>query len=101
MRQRRWVEFLQEFTFEIKFRQGKENQVVDALSKRVVALAISLINSTLPEEIQQEILVDELFGPLTVEICNQKNSRSLEDYILKEGLLFFKNCLCIPIKLGG
>ena len=49
MRQRRWVEFLQEFTFEIKFRPGKENQAADALSKRVVALAISLANSTLPE----------------------------------------------------
>ncbi|MCO5551438.1 hypothetical protein L7F22_004941 [Adiantum nelumboides] len=32
MRQRRWVEFLQEFNFEIKFRPGKENQAADALS---------------------------------------------------------------------
>ena len=48
MRQCRWVEFLQEFTFEIKFRPRKENQVADALSRRVVALAISLTNSTLP-----------------------------------------------------
>ena len=52
MRQRRWVEFLQEFTFEIKFRPGKENQAADALSRRIVALAISLANSTLTEEIQ-------------------------------------------------
>ena len=52
MRQQRWVEFLQEFTFEIKFKPGKENQATHALSRRVVALAISLANSTLPEEIQ-------------------------------------------------
>ena len=52
MQQCRWVEFLQELTFEIKFQPGKENQVVDALSQRVVALALSLVNSTLPEEIQ-------------------------------------------------
>ena len=32
MRQHRWVEFLQEFSSEIKFRQGKDNQAVDALS---------------------------------------------------------------------
>ena len=52
MQQHRWLEFLQEFTFEIKFRTGKENQVADALSQRVVALAISLVNSMLPKEIQ-------------------------------------------------
>ena len=99
MRQRKWVEFLQEFTFEIKFRPGKENQAADALSKRVVVLAISLANSTLLEEIQQEILLDDFFGNLINEIKGQRNSRILEDYILKEGLLFFKNRLCIPNKL--
>ena len=99
MRQRRWVEFLQEFTFEIKFRPGKENQATDGLSRRVVALAISLANSTLPKEIQQGVLLDGFCGPLIEEIQGQNNSRILEDYILKEGLLFFKNRLCIPSKL--
>ena len=93
------MEFLQDFTFEIKFRLGKENQAADALSRRVVALAISLANSTLLEEIQQEILLDDFFGNLINEIKGQRNSRILEDYILKEGLLFFKNRLCIPNKL--
>ena len=45
------MDFLQEFTFEIKFRLGKENQVADVLSKRVAALAIYLVSSTLPKEI--------------------------------------------------
>ena len=99
MQQHRWVEFLQEFTFEIKFRPSKENQAVDTLSRRVIALAISLANSTLLEEIQQEVLLDEFFGPRIDEIQGQRNSKGLEDYILKEGLLFFKNCLCIPSKL--
>ena len=52
IQQRTWEKFLQEFTFEIKFRLGKENQAVDALSRRVIALAISLVSSTLPKEIQ-------------------------------------------------
>ena len=99
MQQCRWVEFLQEFTFEIKFRPGKENQAIDALSRRVVALAISLVISTLPEEIQQEVLIDEFFRPLITKIHKQKNSRILEDYTLKEGLLFFKDRLCIPSRL--
>ena len=62
MRQRRW--FLQEFSFEIKFWPGKLNQAADALSRRVVALAVTLASSALPEEVQQEILEDDYFGPL-------------------------------------
>ena len=101
MQQRRWVEFLQEFTFEIQFELGKENQVVDALGKRVAALAISLVSTTLPKEIQQKVLTLEFFGPLITKIHNKKNSRILEDYTLKEGLLFFKDHLSIPIRLRG
>ena len=65
----------------------------------MVALAISLANSILPKEIQQEVLLDKFFGPLIDEIQGQRNSKILDDYTLKEGLLFFKNRLCIPSKL--
>ena len=64
MRQRRWVEFLQEFTFEIMFRPGKQNQEADALSRRVVSLAIFLISSTLPEEVSVALPSDVQFGPI-------------------------------------
>ena len=99
MRQRRWVEFLQEFSFEIKFRPGKENQAADALSRRVVALAISLVSSTIPEEVKQFILDDEFFGPLIQELQKQGSRKHLDDYTFKEGLLFFKKRLCIPYSL--
>ena len=99
MQQRRWVEFLQEFSFEIKFRPGKQNQAADALSRRVVALAISLVNSTLPDEIQQNILEDEFFGPLIKEIQEQSGKKHLEEYTLKEGLLFYRTRMCIPATL--
>ena len=64
MRQRRWIEFLQEFTFEIMFRPGKQNQEADALSRRVVSLAIFLISSTLPEEVSVALPSDVQFGPI-------------------------------------
>ena len=99
MRQRRWVEFLQEFSFEIKFRPGKENQAADALSRRVVALAISLVNSALPKEVQSTILEDKFFGPLIQEIQEQSTKKHLEDFTFKEGLLFFKKRLCVPTPL--
>lgn len=100
MRQRRWVEFLQEFSFEIKFRpNNKENQATDALSRRIVALAISLVNSPLPEEVQQNILEDEFFGPLIQEIQDQKDLKHLEEYTLKDVLLFFRKRLCVSPSL--
>jgi hypothetical protein len=34
-RQSRWLEFLSEYDFDINHIKGKENKVVDALSKRV------------------------------------------------------------------
>ena len=60
-----------------------------------------MANSTLPKEIQHEVLLDKLFGPLITKVQDQNNSRSLEYYILKEGLLFFKDRLCIPSRLRG
>ena len=79
MRQRRWVEFLQEFSFEIKYKPGKENQTVDALSRRGVILAITLVKSSLPDEILQKILTDTSFRPLILEIQSQREHKSLEN----------------------
>lgn len=99
MRQRRWVEFLQEFNFEIKFRPGKENQAADALSRRVVTLAVSLLNSSLPEDVQQELPIDTYFGPLLQEIKAQTQRAHLADYTLAHDLLYYKRRMCIPLGL--
>ena len=84
VRQRRWVEFLQELSFEIQYRPGKENQAANALSKRGVALAITLVKSSLPDEILQKILTNTFFGPLISEIESQREHKFLEDYTWKE-----------------
>ena len=44
-RQARWLTILNEFDFEIKFIKGKDNKVVDALSKRVQVNHISTMSS--------------------------------------------------------
>jgi hypothetical protein len=43
-RQTRWLEFFSEYDFEIKHIKGKENQVVDALSRRVHEMHIATIS---------------------------------------------------------
>jgi HD-like signal output (HDOD) protein len=53
-RQTRWLKFLSEYDFEIKHIKGKENQVVDALDRRVHEVrisAISMFNTDLKDKI--------------------------------------------------
>lgn len=99
MRQRRWVEFLQEFNFEIKFRPGKENQAADALSRRVSTLAISLLSSSLTKDVQKEIQADPYFNPLLQEIQTPDPRKHLAEYTLVDGTLYFRQRMCIPASL--
>jgi hypothetical protein len=43
-RQRRWLEFLSEYDFDIKHIKGKENKVEDALNRRVHELHATTIS---------------------------------------------------------
>jgi hypothetical protein len=45
-RQTRWLEFLSEYDFDIKHIKGKENKVVDALSRRVHEMHATTISCT-------------------------------------------------------
>jgi hypothetical protein len=40
----RWLEFLSEYDFDIKHIRGKENKVVDALSRRVLEMHATTIS---------------------------------------------------------
>ena len=48
-RQARWLEFLCEFDFEIKHIKGKENKVVDALSKKVHEMHVAFLSICQPD----------------------------------------------------
>ena len=45
LRQRRWVEFLEDYDFTMKYLEGKANVVVDALSRKSYASLSSVIAS--------------------------------------------------------
>jgi hypothetical protein len=61
-RKTRWLEFLSEYDFDIKHIKGKENKVVDALSRRVHimhATAVSMHQSDLKRRILDGLVTDQ------------------------------------------
>ena len=50
-RQRRWMELLCEYDFDINHIKGKENKVVDALSRKMHVAVISTSTSNLKDKI--------------------------------------------------
>jgi hypothetical protein len=60
-RKTRWLEFLSEYDFDIKHIKGKENKVVDALSRRVHlmhATTISMHQSDVKSRILDVVVTD-------------------------------------------
>ena len=88
-RQRRWMEFLCEYDFEMKYIQGKENVVADALSRRRHAISLMTLSVYLRSQILQALPTDSWYQ----ELCREIDSgRPLEgkfsDYVLEsDGLL--------------
>ena len=98
MRQRRWVEVLNDYDCAIKYHPGKANVVADALSrkemkpKRVRALQLT-INSNLPNkirEVQGEALKGYNVGLETLHGAD----KHLE--LRTNGLQYFMNRVWIP-----
>ena len=60
-RQARWLAFLSEYDFEIKHIKGKENKVVDALSRNAITSFIATISSyktELDDKLEEGIKLD-------------------------------------------
>ena len=99
MRQRRWVEYLQEFNFEITYKLGKENLAADALSQKGQILAISIISNPMLDKIQKALPQDPYFGKIISRYPNQETQQTIKEYSIKDGVLHFKGRLCVPANL--
>jgi hypothetical protein len=88
-RQSIWLEFLSEYGFDIKHIKGKENKVVDALSRRVHELhatTISMYQSDLKDRIIEVVKSDLQYKELVAKLQqgNVPNSQELKIFILGE-----------------
>jgi len=61
MRQRRWLEYLKDFDFQLSYHLGKANDVADALSRKTLHMSALMVKELeLIEQFQNLSLVSEL-----------------------------------------
>jgi hypothetical protein len=81
-RQRRWLELLSEYDFDIKHIKGKENKVVDALNRRVHelhAITISMYQSDLKYKIIDAAKSDLQYKELVAKLQQGNLQQKIEE----------------------
>ena len=94
-RHARWVEYLQDYTFVICHKKGKDNVVANALSRRAHLLTLVRVQVTEFESLKDSYSTCSDFSPI-VHALELGTSHEHCDYLRTDGYLFFKNRLCIP-----
>jgi hypothetical protein len=84
-RQARWVEFIQQFDYDIKYKPGIGNRVADALSRKVNAINALHASEVLPDpEFIKQVKEAYKFDSFTSAVLQQP----LDGYKLIDGLLY-------------
>jgi len=92
-RHAKWLELIEMFPYVIKYKNGKENIVVDALSRRY-ALLTSLQTKLLGFEFVKDLYAtDSDFG----KVCDSCSEHAFGNYYRHDGFLFQKNKLCVHV----
>ena len=91
-RHARWVEFIEMFPYVVQYKQGKDNKVADALSRRYVLISTLSAKLLGFEHIKEMYEKDADFGNIFVA-CE---SSAFDKFYKHDGFLFRENKLCIP-----
>ena len=99
-RQIRWLEFLCEYDFDIRHIKGKDNKVVDALSRKVHELhatAISMYKTELKDRIVGAANADLQYKRLVAKLQQHEKPQTKESYTLgTDSFLLYKNRVYVP-----
>ena len=94
------MELLQEFDFDLEYVKGKENVVADALSRRLLANAISCIGNSLIDEIKMHYANDDFFKfpfeSLFKETRSVDEIENFKSFDLKDEILYYNGRVCVP-----
>ena len=90
----KWVEFIKSFSYIIKHKKGKDNVIVDALSRRYTLLSQLDCRIFGLESIKEQYALDPDFKDM---LLNCKEGHTWNKFMINDGFLFRANHLCIPV----
>eukprot|EP01018_Ginkgo_biloba_P007610 Gb_17043 [translate_table: standard] len=92
----KWVETLQSFTFTLRHKSGKSNQVADSLSRRTTLLTAMSTGVTDFASVKEQYEADEDFRQALRQESSHQQRGSVRRVFLQDGYLFKGKQLCIP-----
>jgi hypothetical protein len=81
MRQRRWMEFLKDYDFELRYRPGKANVVADALSRKSLHVSSMMIHELELLEKFRDLHLDVSLKPLSLNLTKLQIRNELREKI--------------------
>ncbi|XP_052728608.1 uncharacterized protein LOC128195371 [Vigna angularis] len=81
MRQRRWLEFLKDYDFELLYHPGKANVVADALSRKVVHVSSMMVRELSLVESFRDLKLQFDLEPNVIKCCTLRISSDVYDWI--------------------
>ena len=81
MRQRRWIEFLKDYDFTLKYHPGKANVVADALSRKSLHIAFMMLKEYELIEKMRDLSLSMVVRPGCLWMAEVKIQRDLEERI--------------------
>ena len=79
MRQRRWMEYLEDYDFELQYHPGKANVVADALSRKTRGVVANIV--------AKEWQMIETFGDFSLQLVEEPERVYLSTLVAKPSLL--------------
>jgi hypothetical protein len=89
----KWIEFIESFPYIIKHKKGKDNVIADALSRRYTMLS-QLSHKIFGLETIKGLYATDL--DFKDAFANCREGRTWQKFLLREGLLYRANKLCVP-----
>ena len=91
-RHAKWVEFIESFPYTIKHKKGKDNVIVDVLSRRYTLLSQLDCQIFGLESVKEQYALDPDFKDV---LLNYREGHTWNKFMINDGFLFRANRVCI------
>lgn len=92
--QQKWISKLLGYTFEFKYKSGKENSAANGLSRQMEFMAMTTIQCRTWDGLEEEVLVDEKLRTIVQDLLGDPNIN--KGYTLKKGRLYHGDSIVLP-----